>query len=147
MYCEKLKKGVKGYTEAGLAASEKDFGLFLLETTEQSTAEEVFCGYKSRWGIETYYNYVDNVIDFNALYQQDYCKTQGVGFIVQIAGNIFSEVKESLVNQNENVRYIMDEFRGIKAVNEKGRWNLHNITKSRRTLAAKLQFQTGKVLW
>lgn len=146
-YCEKLKKGMKGYTAAGLEESEKDFGLFLLETTEESTAEEVFCGYKSRWGIETYYNYVDNVMDFNALYQQDYCKTQGVGFIVQIAGSIFSEVKNSLTEQDETVRDVMDEFRGIKAVNEKGRWNLHNITKSRRTLAEKLQFQTGKVLW
>ena len=128
-------------------ASEKDFGLFLLETTEQSTAAEVFSGYKSRWGIETYYNYVDNVIDFNALYQQDYCRTQGIGFIVQIAGSIFSEVKESLINQNETVRYVMNEFRGIKSVNEKGRWTLHNVTKSRRALAEKLQFQIGKVLW
>ncbi len=147
MYCEKIKRGIKGYTEAGLNAAEKDFGLFLLETTEQSMAEEVFNGYKSRWGIETYYNYVDNVIDFNALYQQDYCKTQGIGFIVQIAGCIFSEMKKSLINQNETVRYVMDEFRGIKSVNEKGRWTLHNITKSRRSLAEKLQFQTGKVLW
>lgn len=146
-YCEKLEKGIKGFTKAGLDASEKDFGLFLLETTEQCTAEEVFSGYKSRWGIETYYNYVDNVIDFNALYQQDYCRTQGVGFIVQIAGSIFSEVKKSLVNQNETVRHVMDEFKGIKSVNEKGRWTLHNITKSRRTLAEKLQFQIGKVLW
>ena len=113
MYCEKIKRGIKGYTEAGLNAAEKDFGLFLLETTEQSMAEEVFNGYKSRWGIETYYNYVDNVIDFNALYQQDYCKTQGIGFIVQIAGCIFSEMKKSLINQNETVRYVMDESEAL----------------------------------
>ena len=146
-YCEKIKKGIKGYTEIGLADSEKDFGLFLLETTEQLTAEEIFSGYKRRWNIETYYNYVDNVIDFNALYQQDYCKTQGVGFVVQIAGNIFSDIKDELVNQNETVRNVIDEFKGIKSVKENGRWTLHNLTKSRRVLAEKLQFPTGKVLW
>lgn len=146
-YCEKIKKGIKGYTESGLVENDKDFGLFLLETTEQSTPEEVFSGYKSRWGIETYYNYIDNVVDFNALYQQDYCKTQGVGFIVQIAGDIFSEVKRSLKEENETVKNVMEEFRGIKSVKENGRWVLRNVIKPRRILADKLKLETGKVLW
>ncbi len=146
-YADKLKKGVKGYTQAGLEAYEKDFGLFLLETTESLSAKEVFCGYKKRRGIETYFNYVDNVIDFNALYQQDYCKTQGVGFIVQIAGSIFSEVKEHIADHNESVKNVMNEFKGIKAVKENGRWLVRNITKTKRSLAEELEFPLGKVLW
>ena len=142
-----MKKGIKGYSATGLEESDKDFGLFLLETTEALTAEEVFCGYKSRWGIETYYNYVDNVIDFNALYQRDYYKTQGVGFIVQIAGSIFSEIKASLVDQNETVKDVIDEFRGIKAINERGRWLPCNLTKPRRELANKVGFSVGQINW
>ena len=146
-YCEKIKKGIKGYTEAGLIANEKDFGLFMLETTESLTAEEVFCGYKGRWGIETYYNYVDNVLDFNALYQNDYYKTQGIGFIIQIAGSIFSDVKASLADSSETVKNVMDELRGIKAVRERDRWLICNLTKTRRELANKLNFSVGKVNW
>lgn len=146
-YCEKIKNGVKGYTEAGMIESEKDFGLFILETTEQYTAQEIFTGYKGRWGIETYYNYVDNIMDFNALYQQDYCKTQGVGFVVQIAGSIFSEIKKDLAEHNETVKKVVEELKGIKSVKENGRWTVRNLTKPRKTLADKLLFPTGKVLW
>ena len=146
-YCEKMKKGIKGYSATGLEESDKDFGLFLLETTEALTAEEVFCGYKSRWSIETYYNYVDNVINFNALYQRDYYKTQGVRFIVQIASSIFSEIKASLADQNETVKDVIDEFRGIKAINERGRWLPCNLTKPRRELANKVGFSVGQINW
>ena len=61
-----MAEKVNGYTQEWLLESEKDFGLFLLETNElKKSARDVFCDYKSRWGIETFYNYIDNNLDFN----------------------------------------------------------------------------------
>ena len=103
-YAENLKAGKKKFTEKGLLESESDFGLFLLETSNmEKTPRELFSDYKSRWKIETFYNYVDNIVDFNALYQQDYCRTQGLSFIIQVAGMIYHELKE-LANQHNQKR-------------------------------------------
>lgn len=64
-YIKKMEAGVSGCSEEGLAESEKYFGLFLLETNNMdASCEEVFCKYKERWSIETYYNYVRNDADF-----------------------------------------------------------------------------------
>ena len=104
-YIKKMRAGEKGYTQEGLLKSEKDFGLFLLETNDlNKTAQEVFCDYKSRWEIETFYNYIDNTMDFNALYQNDYCCTQGLGFIVHIAGMIFHDVQRAISEKGLSVK-------------------------------------------
>jgi len=62
-------------------------------------------------GIETFYDYIDNTLDFNALYQQDYCPMQGLNFIMQIAGMIFNDLKD-ITNKNgislTNTRYQSD---------------------------------------
>ena len=82
-YIKAMAAGKKGYTEEGLLENKQYFGLFLLETNDFNLdAETVFCHYKDRWSIETYYNYVRNDVDFNALYQQDYFCMQGVSFII-----------------------------------------------------------------
>lgn len=63
-YMKKMKAHSKGYTEDGLIESEKDFGLFLIETNDtEKNPETVFRDYKSRWSIETFYDYVDNDMD------------------------------------------------------------------------------------
>ena len=140
-YMEKLNLGVKGYSQEGLENSEKDFGLFLLETNDISlTAEQVFARYKKRWRIETFYNYIDNTIDFNALYQRDYCRTEGVGFVVHVAGMIFHDLRKELKKYNYSVRDVMDGFRGIKAVKEQSNWVIRNNNKTRQTLANKIGF-------
>jgi len=65
-----MAAGQSGYTEDGLIENELYFGLFILETNDFNlSAEEIFCHYKDLWKIETYYNYVRNEADFNALYQ------------------------------------------------------------------------------
>ena len=149
-YCENIKNGVQGYTELGLIESEKDFGLFILETTDQNTAQEIFSRHKDQMGIETYYNYVDSIKDCDALYPlypQDDSKTQGVGFVVHIAECIFSEIKKELAEHDETVKNAIEELKGIKSVKENGRWTIRNLTKPRKTLADQLLFPTGKVLW
>ena len=138
-YAENLKAGKKGFTEDGLLESEKDFGLFMLETSDmRKTPRDVFADYKSRWKIETFYNYVDNIVDFNALYQQDYCRTQGLSFIIQIAGMIYHELKELAGQHNLSVKAAMKSLKGIMLSKEKNAWKIKNAVKSKRTIAEEL---------
>ena len=138
-YAENIKAGKKGFTENGLLESERDFGLFLLETSDMEKApREVFSDYKSRWKIETFYNYVDNIVDFNALYQQDYCKTQGLSFVIQVAGMIYHELKEIANQHNLSVKSAMKSLRGIMLSNEKNAWKIKNAVKPKRTIAEEL---------
>ena len=119
--------------------SEKDFGLFLLETSDiEKTPQEIFCDYKSRWKIETFYNYVDNIVDFNSLYQQDYCRTQGLAFIIQIAGMIYHELKDVADQHNLSVKTVMKALKGIKLSKEKNFWKIKNAVKPKRVIAENL---------
>ncbi len=144
-YIKKMAAKEKGYTEEGLLESEKDFGLFLLETNDlEKTAQEVFCDYKSRWGIETFYNYIDNTLDFNALYQKDYCSTQGLGFIVQISGMIFHDIQKRLMEKNLSVKDTMFMLKGLKIIKERNRYVVRNDNKQRRQLCEKLGLNLSK---
>ena len=138
-YVQNIQAAKKGFTEKGLLDSEKDFGLFLLETSDmQKTPREIFCDYKSRWRIETFYNYIDNIVDFNALYQQDYCRIQGLSFIMQVAGMIYNELKTLADTKNISVKTAMKSLRGLKLSKEKDAWKVKNKVKSKREIAEKL---------
>lgn len=144
-YIRKLSAGEKGYTQEDLLASEKDFGLFLLETNDLSkTAQEVFCDYKSRWGIETFYNYIDNTLDFNALYQNDYCSPQGLGFIVQVAGMIFHDIQKAIGEKGLSVKDTMFIMKGLKLIRERDRYTVRNENKQRRELCEKRGLNPSK---
>ena len=135
---KKMNAREKGYTQEELLKSEKDFGLFLLETNDlNKTAQEVFCDYKSRWEIETFYNYIDNTMDFNALYQNDYCCTQGLGFIVQIAGMIFHDVQRAISEKGLSVKDTLFLMKGLKLNKERDRYTVRNENKTRRELCEK----------
>ena len=142
-YCYKAKE--KGYTQDGLLECEKDFGLFMLETNNlEKTAQEIFCDYKSRWGIETFYNYIDNTLDFNALYQKDYCSTQGLGFIIQISGMIFHDLQRKLSEKGLSVKDTMFTLKGLKVIKERDRYIVRNDNKQRRQLCEKLELNLSK---
>ena len=146
-YAENLKARKKGFTEEGLLESEKDFGLFMLETSDMAkTPREVFSDYKSRWKIETFYNYVDNIIDFNALYQQDYCRTQGLSFIIQVAGLIYHELKELANPHNLSVKEVMKSLKGIMLSREKNEWKIKNAVKPKRRIAEKLSIDLKPIV-
>ena len=144
-YIKKMTAKEKGYTPEGLLESEKDFGLFLLETNDlEKTAREVFCDYKARWGIETFYNYIDNSLDFNSLYQKDYCSTEGLGFIIQISGMIFHDVQKALKERNLTVKDTMFTMKGLKLIKERNRYVVRNDNKQRRQLCEKLGLNISK---
>ena len=135
-YIKNINAGKKGYTESGLRESEKDFGLFLLETSDMKRhPKEIFIDYKSRWGIETFYNYVDNELDFNALYQENYCRTEGLGFVIQIAGLIHHELRLSIEEHNLNLKKAMKILKGLRLSKEKTTWQIKNAVKEKREIA------------
>ncbi len=138
-YLKKIGEHAKGYTREGLSENEKGFGLFLIETSDmEKSAKQIFYNYKSRWGIETFYDYIDNTLDFNALYQQDYCRMQGLSFIMQIAGMIFNDLKDITDKNNISFTNAMLLLKGIKVVRERKRWMIRNVNKERRKLCEKL---------
>ena len=146
-YIKAMSSHKNGYTEEGLLENETFFGLFLLETNNfDLAAEEVFRHYKDRWSIETYYNYVRNDADFNALYQQDYFCTQGLSFIVTISGMIYHDVKKVADAANESVKSVMREMKKLKITLEGNKWVVNNKIKSVRETAEKVGFAIPKYL-
>ena len=142
-----MAAGKSGYTEEGLVENELYFGLFLLETNDfDLSAEEVFCHYKDRWSIETYYNYVRNDADFNALYQQDYFCMQGLSFIVTIAGMIYHDIKKVADESKLSVKEIMREMKKLKITLNGNKWVVENKIKSVRDVATKVGFDIPKYL-
>lgn len=141
-YLKKMKNHEKGYTEEGLLESEKDFGLFLLETNDNNKkAVEVFTDYKARWSIETFYDYIDNDVDVNALCLQDYCEYEGLGFIIQVCGMIYHDLKAQADEQNLSMKDIMSLLKGIKLVKERDRYVVRNDNKERRELSDRLKLK------
>ena len=146
-YIKKMEAGVSGCSEEGLAESEKYFGLFLLETNNMdASCEEVFCKYKERWSIETYYNYVRNDADFNALYQQDYFCMQGLSFIVTISGMIYHDIRKVANDAKLPMKDIMRETGKIKISKEGDKWVLKNKIKKVREICEKVGFELPKYL-
>ena len=144
-YIKAMSLGRDGYSEEGLLSSELYFGLFLLETNDfTASAEEIFCHYKDRWSIETYYNYVRNQADFNALYQQDYFCMQGLSFIVTISGMIYHDVKQAAGEAGISVKEVMREMKKLKISREGDKWVVQNKIKSTRETAAKVGFDIPK---
>ncbi len=146
-YIKSMDAGKPGYNEDGLLGNEPCFGLFLLETNNVGlTPEEVFCHYKERWTIETYYNYIRNDVDFNALYQQDYFCMQGLSFIVSITGMIYHDIKTVADRAKIKVKDIMNETRKLKMVYEGNKWLIRNNIKSVRDVCEKTNFLLPKYI-
>ncbi|MBQ9009500.1 MAG: hypothetical protein IJ088_09250 [Clostridia bacterium] len=138
-YIRRMKAGVKGYTEEGLADSENDFGLIFLETNDlRKTAQEVFTDYQSRRDLETFFRSVDSNSELNALDQQDSRNMPGLSFLLQISGMIFSELRKVLREQAVSVKDAMFLLSGLKLVKDRNRYVVRNENKERRQLCEKI---------
>ena len=72
------------------------------------------------------------------MYQKDYCSTQGLGFIVQVAGMIFHDIQKKLKAEGLSVKEAMLILRDLKFVKERDRFVVRNYNKQRRQLCEKL---------
>ena len=113
------------------------FGVIVLQTNREGTAEEHYSTYKARWGIETFYDYLKNKVDYNELYIEDYYKMQGLAFIMLVEACIHHEMSEKFKNTSRNGITLDDallEARGIKAVMMNGEWQISAIKEKTKTL-------------
>ena len=64
-YQHSIGLGKSGYTSEGFEKYKEYFGVYVLQSNSAMTPEEIFSGYKKRWGIETFYQYLKNRGDYN----------------------------------------------------------------------------------
>ena len=106
--------------------------MYVLQSNSAKTAEEVFAGYKKRWGIETFYQYLKNNADFNDLMIQDYYKEQGLSFVMLITGQIHQKMINAVRKLNNNAISVHDILlmaRCMKMERRGNSWNLKNARK------------------
>ncbi len=121
----------KNYTPERLEALKLSFGVFILKTSlANDTAEEIFCLYKQRWGIESYFDLVKNRDDFKALCFQDYYMSQGLAFIILITGQIEQAFRSACPKiPGKTPDDILLEARGVKIKKKNDVWEAANYNK------------------
>lgn len=131
-YLRYLEQGKKGYTPEGLESNRKWFGVYVLQTNlTDKSPKEVFELYKKRWKIETFYNYFKNGADYNALYAQDYYKTQGLSFIMLITSLIHHELSLSIKKlKGKTIQECLLDARMIKINKRNDIWTVANCKAS-----------------
>lgn len=137
-YLKHLAKGMKGFSREAYERLHPFFGVIVLQSNLQSTPKELYCRYKSRWQIETFYNYFKNDIDYNALGLQDYYMTQGLAFIMLVAGLIHQAMQAATKDIPETINECLLKGRFIKAHKKHNKWQVTNVKKRYMELFAKL---------
>ena len=148
-YLECIEKKVPGYTEAKLAATEKTFGVIILETTHGATPEEIYNYYKDRWSVETFYDYLKHQMDFNALGVQDWAKLQGLAFMMLLATLINGAIQEKLKQSSLSGTYMPEVLltaSSVKAMKRNELWTIENVSKRERDLFNALSVPVGAEL-
>ena len=139
-----MELGRSGYTQEKFEQSKEVFGVYVLQSNSAKSAEEVFAGYKKRWGIETFYQYLKNSADFNNLMVQDYYSEQGLSFIMLITGQISQKMIDAVKKLNNNAistRDILLMARCMKMERRGNSWNLKNTRKRDLQILKKLGFE------
>ena len=136
--------GRSGYTQEKFEQSKETFGVYVLQSNCGKSAEEIFCGYKKRWGIETFYQYLKNRADFNDLMIQDYYKEQGLAFIMLITGQIHQKMTAAVKKLDSSALSVHDILlmaRCMKMERRGSNWNLKNTRKRDLQILKQLGFE------
>lgn len=140
-----IELGRSGYTQEKFEQNKETFGVYVLQSNTAKTAEEVFGGYKKRWGIETFYQYLKNTGDFNDLMIQDYYKEQGFSFIMLITGQIQQKMISAVKSLDDNTISVHDILlmaRCMKMERRGNNWNLKNVRKRDIQILKRLGFES-----
>ena len=143
-YLHSIELGIKGYTQGSFEQNKELFGVYVLQSNTAKSAEEVFAGYKKRWGIETLYQYMKNKADFNNLMFQDYYMEQGFSFIMLITAQIHQKMILAVRSLGDNTISVHDVLlmaRCMKMERRNNNWNLKNTRKKDLQLLKKLGFE------
>ena len=148
-YKRLMDLGENKYTQEGYDKHCDWWGVYILQTNTVEPASEVYSDYKSRWGIETYTNYVKNDADFNGLKFQSYYEQRGFDFIMLVTGLMHSALNDAvrkLGKSSISTFDILVKAGHMRMVLEGGEWRLHNTRTRDITLLEKMGFTPEKVL-
>jgi hypothetical protein len=139
-YLSKLEQGAKGYTQAGFDAAKDVMGIIVLQTNRfDLSAPELYEVYKRRWSIETFFDYLKNVAGFTSFGVQDYCKVQGLAFMMLVTALVHKCVKETCDKvKGKSVDDCLLEARMVKANKVGGIWVLSNLLDRQQVLFEEL---------
>lgn len=115
------------------------FCSIVLESNLDKTPEEIYRYYKKRWRIETFYDYIKNKFDVNALHQQDYYQIQGLSFILLITSLIHHEFVSKSQCIKKNITEIMMASRFLKIHKKCDKWMIENTSKKHYELLNQLK--------
>lgn len=132
-YLEKIKLGKIDDDKEVQTKTMNNFGTLYLMSDKEFTPEEIFTSYKKRWNIETYYNYLKNHLDFDALHVQDYYVEKGLSFIILITSYIYYVLREKVKKMSYNsVDELLLDMRCIKLRKDNNIWHSTSTTLKRR---------------
>lgn len=142
-YLRHLKRGDRSYTQEHFDELAPLMGLYVLQTSlpaKDYDAESVYSLYKQRWTVETYFDYFKNSQDARTLCQQDFCKVQGLAFVMLVSGLIHREVADAVASSGlgMSVRDVLMDARMVKAAKRNGVWVAVNCKKKRVEMLEKL---------
>ena len=126
-YLANLRAGKDGTSEKGYRDIKRDGGVIVLYTDTDRTPEEVFCAYKKRWTIETYYDLLDNKFGMNDMKQENYYELQGLSFVISVAMDIVSRINSTCEKAKVSRPDALLEGRRIKICKSDGVWGLRNM--------------------
>lgn len=128
-YKQLMDLGERGYTQESYDKYCDWWGVYILQTTTDEPASEVYSDYKNRWGIETYNNYVKNDAGFSGLKFQSYYEQRGFDFVMLVTGLIHSCLNDAvrkLGKSSISTFDILIKAGHMRMVLEGDTWNLHN---------------------
>lgn len=140
-YQRMMDLGKEGYTQEGLMKAKDFLGVYVLRTSDLTlSAKEVFMWYKKRWRIETYYKHLKIEDDFTAPSQQQYCRMQGLAFVMLVSSLIQRELAEAVskLKTRLSVGDVLAKARMVKALKRGKTWVCTNTTKEASTILESL---------
>ena len=89
--------------------------------------------YRDRWTVETYFDHFKNGQDGHTLCQQDYCRQQGLAFVMLVSGLIECEVGAAIARSGlgMSVTDVLMDARAAKADRLGDAWVINNCLKKR----------------
>lgn len=146
-YLTNLEQGKKGFSMEGFEEVKEYFGMIVLETNLDESAQEIFATYKRRWKIETFYNFFKNRLNCEALNTTDYYASQGLSFVMLIVGLIHAEVSKAVNTiKGKSINDVLLAARFIKVHNISGVWYVQNAKKEIRELFELMNCPLTKVI-
>lgn len=138
LYMVNIENDKQGYTYQEYEKQKNSFGVIVLESNLDKSAKEIYELYKSRWKIETYYDRLKNGIHFEALNLNDYAVTQGLAFIMMIAGRIDAKILNASKKTKLTRKELIQLMRYLKLYDEGNNPRVLNIKKQHQEVLSKL---------